>query len=187
MEYNLKKNLCSKTFFNHIRNLKPPLKYATVYMGVHICVWLPPYLPPSAGICVSVWVCKDMPIYCTHECIRVPESFGSVSLSLPIVLSLSGALPSTVYRLFPWPECWAKVFVFIWRLRLLHVWQKLLNPCGFLEQQVHSVTISLNPGSNSFSLVLLLSASSFVFPFKEIVIGICCYLSKLAKSFICSF
>lgn len=30
---------------------------------------------------------------------------------------------------------WGKVFVFIWRLWLLHVWQKLLNPCGFPSSQ----------------------------------------------------
>jgi len=80
---------------------------------------------------LCVWAGKDMPIYCTHECIRVPESLPSpIYIYIYVYVRLSR---------------WAKVFVFIWRLRLLHVWQKLLNPCGFLEQQVHSVTISLNP------------------------------------------
>lgn len=117
-----------------------------------------------------MWVGKDMPIYCTHECIRVAESLPFprspyLSLSLAHCLSVSFVGPKFLCS---------------------------FGDCGCCMSGRNYLILAVFWSSKCilwpFSSILFfpLPHGPFHSPIKAIVIGICCYLSKLAKSFICS-
>lgn len=142
--------------------------HAKLIVPVSVSSWISLWV--CVCVCLYMWVGKDMPIYCTHECIRVAESLPFprspyLSLSLAHCLSVSFVGPKFLCS---------------------------FGDCGCCMSGRNYLILAVFWSSKCilwpFSSILFfpLPHGPFHSPIKAIVIGICCYLSKLAKSFICS-